>query len=66
MEPRIDFTRYAQDAQKSLYALEKYILTCGLDHHLIHLLKMRASQLNGCVYCIDMHSKHAAAPATAP
>jgi AhpD family alkylhydroperoxidase len=61
MEPRIDFTRYAQDAQKSLYALEKYILTCGLDHHLIHLLKMRASQLNGCAYCIDMHSKDARA-----
>jgi AhpD family alkylhydroperoxidase len=61
MEPRIDFTKYAQDAQKALYALEKYILTCGLDHRLIHLLKMRASQLNGCAYCIDMHSKDARA-----
>jgi AhpD family alkylhydroperoxidase len=61
MEPRIDYTKYAQDAQKSLYALEKYILTSGLDHRLIHLLKMRASQINGCAYCIDMHSKDARA-----
>jgi AhpD family alkylhydroperoxidase len=61
MEPRIDYTKYAQDAQKSLYALEKYILTCGLDHHLVHLLKMRASQINGCAFCIDMHSKDARA-----
>ncbi len=35
-------------------ALEKY-LQCGLDQGLIHLLKMRASQINGCAYCIDMH-----------
>jgi AhpD family alkylhydroperoxidase len=61
MQPRIDYTKYAQDAQKSLYALERYILTCGLDHHLILLLKMRASQINGCAYCIDMHSKDARA-----
>ena len=49
------------DAQKSLYALEKYIANSGLDHKLIHLLKMRASQINGCAYCIDMHSKDARA-----
>jgi AhpD family alkylhydroperoxidase len=61
VEHRIDLTKYAQDAQKSLYALEKYIATCGLDHKLIHLLKMRASQINGCAYCIDMHSKDARA-----
>ena len=61
MEPRIDYTKYAQEAQKSLYALEKYILTSGLDHRLVHLLKMRASQINGCAYCIDMHSKDARA-----
>ena len=40
-------------------ALEKYLGECGLDHKLIHLLKMRASQINGCAYCIDMHSKDA-------
>jgi AhpD family alkylhydroperoxidase len=61
MEQRIDLAKHAQEAQKSLYALEKYIATCGLDHGLIHLLKLRASQINGCAYCIDMHSKDARA-----
>jgi AhpD family alkylhydroperoxidase len=41
--------------------LEKYLAECGLEHRLIHLLKMRASQINGCAYCIDMHSKDARA-----
>jgi len=61
MEPRIDFRRHAQDAQKAMLALEQYIGACGLDHKLIHLLKMRASQINGCAFCIDMHSKDARA-----
>jgi AhpD family alkylhydroperoxidase len=61
MEQRIDLSKHAQEAQKSLYALEKYIATCGLDHKLILLLKMRASQINGCAYCLDMHSKDARA-----
>jgi AhpD family alkylhydroperoxidase len=61
MEQRIDLTKHALDAQESLYALEKYIANSGLDHKLIHLLKMRASQINGCAYCIDMHSKDARA-----
>jgi AhpD family alkylhydroperoxidase len=61
MEPRIDARRHAQEAQKAMYALEKYIAECGLDHKLLHLLKMRASQINGCAYCLDMHSKDARA-----
>jgi AhpD family alkylhydroperoxidase len=56
MEPRIDYRRHGQEALKSLLELEKYIANSGLDHKLIHLLKMRASQINGCAYCIDMHS----------
>jgi AhpD family alkylhydroperoxidase len=56
MEPRIDYRRHGQEALKSLLELEKYITNSGLDHKLIHLLKMRASQINGCAYCIDMHS----------
>jgi AhpD family alkylhydroperoxidase len=59
MEPRIDFTKYAHEAQKAMFSLEKHISGSGLDHKLIHLLKMRASQINGCAYCIDMHSKDA-------
>jgi AhpD family alkylhydroperoxidase len=61
MEPRIDARRYAQEAQKAMYALENYLAQSGLEHGLIHLMKMRASQINGCAYCIDMHSKDARA-----
>jgi AhpD family alkylhydroperoxidase len=61
MEPRIDYSKYALEAQKALLALEKYIAGCGLDHKLIHLIKMRTSQINGCAFCIDMHSKDARA-----
>jgi AhpD family alkylhydroperoxidase len=61
MEPRIDARRHAQEAQKAMYALEQYIAGCGLEHSLIHLMKMRASQINGCAYCIDMHAKDARA-----
>jgi len=61
MDPRIDARRYAQEAQKAMYALEQYLAACGLEHSLIHLMKMRASQINGCAYCIDMHSKDARA-----
>lgn len=61
MEPRIDARKYAPEAQKALYALEQYIAGCGLEHSLVHLLKMRASQINGCAYCLDMHSKDARA-----
>ena len=56
MQARIDYRKYAQEAQKSMLGLEKYIAECGLDHKLIHLMKVRASQINGCAYCIDMHS----------
>ncbi len=61
MEPRIDARRHAQEAQKAMHAIEKYLAESGLDHSLIHLMKMRASQINGCAYCIDMHSKDARA-----
>ncbi len=61
MEARIDARKYAQDAQKAMLAVETYLADCGLEHRLIHLLKMRASQINGCAYCIDMHSKDARA-----
>ena len=42
---------------KALIGLETYLATCGLEINLIHLLKLRASQINGCAYCIDMHWK---------
>jgi AhpD family alkylhydroperoxidase len=61
MQPRIDYRKYGQDALKSMLGLEKYIGESGLDHKILHLIKMRASQINGCAYCLDMHSLDARA-----
>jgi len=56
MEPRIDFRKLRPEPLQAMQAMERYLGGCGLDHKLIHLLKLRASQMNGCAYCIDMHS----------
>jgi AhpD family alkylhydroperoxidase len=61
MQPRIDYRRFAPEALKGMYALESYLSHCSLDHHFLHLLKLRASQINGCAFCIDMHWKDARA-----
>jgi AhpD family alkylhydroperoxidase len=54
--PRIDYRQFGQAALQAMLALEEYLSGCGLDHKLMHLLKLRASQINGCAYCIDMHA----------
>ncbi len=46
-------------AMKAVLEVENYIQQCGLEKSLIELVKMRASQINGCAYCLDMHSKDA-------
>jgi AhpD family alkylhydroperoxidase len=56
MQPRIDYRKYEQEPLQQLLAIEKYIAESGLEPKLIHLIKMRASQINGCAYCLDMHS----------
>jgi AhpD family alkylhydroperoxidase len=56
MEPRFDYRKFSPDPVQAMIALEKYIASCGLDHKFVHLLKLRASQINGCAFCIDMHS----------
>jgi AhpD family alkylhydroperoxidase len=56
MQPRIDYRKYAQEPLQQLLAIEKYIAESALEPKLIHLIKMRASQINGCAYCLDMHS----------
>jgi AhpD family alkylhydroperoxidase len=56
MTPRIDYRRFSPEALQAMLALEKHLAGCGLDHKFMHLLKLRASQMNGCAYCIDMHS----------
>ncbi len=57
MQPRIDYRKASPAALKAVQGLEEYLGHCSLEPKLIHLLKMRASQINGCAYCIDMHSK---------
>jgi alkylhydroperoxidase family enzyme len=48
MEPRIDFRKFRPEPMQALTAMEKYIAGCGLEPKLVHLLKLRASQINGC------------------
>jgi AhpD family alkylhydroperoxidase len=61
MEPRLDAMKTAPKAFHAMYGLEAYVRQCGLEIGLLELVKMRASQLNECAYCIDMHSKDARA-----
>src|SRR3954462_8505480 len=61
MHPRIDLLKASPEAIKPMYAIEAYLKNCGLEHSLLLLVKMRASQINGCSYCLDMHSKDARA-----
>ena len=56
MERRFDYRKFSPEPLQAMMALEKYIAACGLDHKFVHLLKLRASQINGCAFCIDMHS----------
>jgi AhpD family alkylhydroperoxidase len=57
MESRIAYMKVAPGAYKAMLGLEDYLHQCGLEESLLHLVKLRASQVNGCAYCIDMHWK---------
>ncbi len=50
-----------EGAMKAVYGLELFVARSGLERPLLELVKMRASQINGCAYCLDMHSKDARA-----
>ena len=56
---RLDYARIAPEAVRAQRGLETYIRGCGLEHSLIELVKLRASMVNGCAYCVDMHTKDA-------
>jgi AhpD family alkylhydroperoxidase len=56
MFPRID-EKSAPGMLQALMGVERYLAGCGLDKKLLDLVRLRASQLNGCAYCIDMHWK---------
>lgn len=59
MNTRIDYKKAAPNAFKAMLDLEAEVRRSGLEHGLLELVKMRASQINGCAYCLDMHSKDA-------
>ena len=57
MTQRLNAFEVAQGPIKAMLGLEAYLAKCGLEAPLLHLLKLRVSQINGCAYCIDMHWK---------
>lgn len=61
MTQRMNYTQAAPEGFKAMRQLQEYVEHSGLEHPLLELVKMRASQLNGCAYCLDMHSKDARA-----
>jgi AhpD family alkylhydroperoxidase len=61
MKPRLNPWEAAPDAMKAVGALEAYVQRSGLEKSLIHLVKTRASQINGCAFCIHMHTRDARA-----
>ncbi len=57
MEERLHYAKVSPGAFHALLGVEKYLKECGLEESLLHLVKFRVSQINGCAYCLDMHSK---------
>ncbi len=61
MQTRMNYIKAAPEAYKHMAALEGYLRASGLEAGLLHMVKLRASQINACAYCIDMHWKDARA-----
>ncbi|ESW89569.1 alkylhydroperoxidase [Mesorhizobium sp. LSJC269B00] len=59
MKQRLQFFAKAPEIMKAVSALNKAVDECGLEVSLLHLIKLRASQINGCSYCVEMHSREA-------
>jgi AhpD family alkylhydroperoxidase len=59
MERRLDYQKVLPEGMRAVYALERYSEQSGLEPKLLKLIKVRASQINGCAFCIDMHTKEA-------
>ncbi len=57
MNPRIHYAKAAPGVYDAMDALDRYLGQCGLEKKLLFLVYLRASQINGCAYCLDMHSK---------
>lgn len=61
MERRLDYFARAPELMQAVLALNKAVQESGLERSLLHLVKLRASQINGCSYCVDMHAHEARA-----
>ena len=61
MQSRLNYVHTAPGAYHAMLGLEEYLRKTELEESLLHMIKMRASQINGCAYCSDMHSKDARA-----
>lgn len=57
MQQRFDYAKVSPGAYHAMLGLEHYLHQSGLEESLLHLIKLRASQINGCAYCLDMHWK---------
>jgi AhpD family alkylhydroperoxidase len=57
MQQRVDYVKVGHGILEAMLGLEKYLHESGIEASLLHLVKLRASQINGCAYCIDMHWK---------
>lgn len=61
MPPRIDYRTLGKEPTQALLRIERYVRESGLDKKLLAVIKLRASYINGCAYCVDMHTKDARA-----
>src|SRR5262245_21941286 len=57
MNARLDYAKAAAGVYDAMDALDRYLAACSLEEALLHLVRLRASQINGCAYCLDMHWK---------
>ena len=57
MQARIDYYKLSPGGYKAVLGLEQYLASTSLEKKLLHLIKLRVSQINGCAYCLDMHWK---------
>lgn len=56
MDARLDYARKSPAGYRAYLALNQFVEDCGIEHSLLELIKIRASQLNGCAFCLDMHT----------
>ena len=59
LSARIDYRKVSPEAMRAMAGLERFVQASGLESSLVELVKLRASYINGCAYCVDMHTKDA-------